>query len=241
MNKQTETLKLALEALENSRSLEPVDVQWVKGKRHAAIAAIRDALAEESSGTEQPKLSDYEPDGMHHNKQHKCKYPKCDYPCPDLPDCRDAEQIVEEYDPDNRTISVYPSEWKAQQEPVAVMTVLHLKDRTEIGYGPASAGYDLPTGEYKLYTSPQPAQQEPVAKVVTDNSRELVVESLTSKYLRKGTKLYTFPPASKPWIGLTNEDKAEIEKIVGITEDDDGWMVSQMFTLAEAKLREKNT
>ena len=45
-----------------------------------------------------------------------------------------------------------------QQEPVAVMTVLHLKDRTEIGYGPASAGYDLPTGEYKLYTSPQPAQ-----------------------------------------------------------------------------------
>ena len=146
---------------------------------------------------EQPKLSDYEPDGMHHNKPNKCKYPKCSYPCPDLPDCRDAEQTVEEYDPDNRTISVYPSEWKAQQEPVA--------------------------------------------KVVTDNSRELVVESLTSKYLRKGTKLYTFPPASKPWIGLTNEDKAEIEKIVGITEDDDGWMVSQMFTLAEAKLREKNT
>ena len=41
-----------------------------------------------------------------------------------------------------------------QQEPVAMMTVLHLKDRTEIGYGPALAGYDLPTGEYKLYTSP---------------------------------------------------------------------------------------
>lgn len=49
-----------------------------------------------------------------------------------------------------------------QQEPVAVMTVLHLKDRTEIGYGPASAGYDLPTGEYKLYTSP------PVSKRLTD-------------------------------------------------------------------------
>ena len=53
----------------------------------------------------------------------------------------------------------------------------------------------------------QPAQQqEPVAKVVTDNSRELVVESLNSKYLRKGTKLYTSPPASKPWVGLTDEE-----------------------------------
>ena len=39
-----------------------------------------------------------------------------------------------------------------------MMTVLHLKDRTEIGYGPKSAGYDLPTGEYKLYTSPQPSK-----------------------------------------------------------------------------------
>jgi hypothetical protein len=43
-----DTLKLALEALENSRSLEPVDVQWVKGKRHAAITAIRAALASKS-------------------------------------------------------------------------------------------------------------------------------------------------------------------------------------------------
>lgn len=50
---------------------------------------------------------------------------------------------------------------KHEQQPadehVAIMTVLHLKDRTEIGYGPYSAGYDLPTGEYKLYTRPQPA------------------------------------------------------------------------------------
>ena len=50
------------------------------------------------------------------------------------------------------------TEQPAQQEPVAVMTVLHLKDRTEIGYGPALAGYDLPTGEYKLYTSPHPSK-----------------------------------------------------------------------------------
>lgn len=42
-----------------------------------------------------------------------------------------------------------------KQEPVAVMTVLRLKDRIEIGYGPKSAGYDLPTGEYPLYTRPK--------------------------------------------------------------------------------------
>lgn len=45
----------------------------------------------------------------------------------------------------------------------------------------------------------------------------------------------------KPWRGLTEEDMSEIEQKAGITEDDDGYMVSQMFKLTEAKLREKNT
>jgi hypothetical protein len=43
------------------------------------------------------------------------------------------------------------------------------------------------------------------------------------------------------WVGLTDEDKHEIEQKVGITEDDDGYIVSQMFRLTEAKLKEKNT
>ena len=47
-----EAMKLALEALENSRSLEPVGVQWVKGKRHAAITALREALAEQPAQQE---------------------------------------------------------------------------------------------------------------------------------------------------------------------------------------------
>jgi len=42
-------------------------------------------------------------------------------------------------------------------EPVATMTVRHTKNKTEIGYGPASKGYDLPNGEYKLYTTPPAA------------------------------------------------------------------------------------
>jgi len=35
-------LEVALEALENSRGLEPVDVQWVKGRREAAIAKLKE-------------------------------------------------------------------------------------------------------------------------------------------------------------------------------------------------------
>ena len=45
----------------------------------------------------------------------------------------------------------------------------------------------------------------------------------------------------RTWVGLTDEDKHEIELRAGITEDDDGYIVSQVFKLTEAKLKEKNT
>ena len=51
--------------------------------------------------------------------------------------------------------------------------------------------------------------------------------------------LYTTPP-QRTWVGLTDEDKHEIELRAGITEDDDGYIVSQVFKLTEAKLKEKN-
>ena len=44
----------------------------------------------------------------------------------------------------------------------------------------------------------------------------------------------------RTWEGLTDEDKHEIELRAGITEDDDGYIVSQVFELTEAKLKEKN-
>jgi hypothetical protein len=47
--------------------------------------------------------------------------------------------------------------------------------------------------------------------------------------------------AQRPWVGLTDEEKHEIELKAGITEDDDGYIVSQVFKLIEAKLKEKNT
>ena len=45
----------------------------------------------------------------------------------------------------------------------------------------------------------------------------------------------------RTWVGLTDEDKHLIELSAGITEDDDGYIVSQVFKLTEAKLKEKNT
>jgi hypothetical protein len=45
IERDTALLRQALEALENSRSLEPVDIDWVKGKREATIAALRERLA----------------------------------------------------------------------------------------------------------------------------------------------------------------------------------------------------
>ena len=44
--------------------------------------------------------------------------------------------------------------------------------------------------------------------------------------------LYTSPPASKPWVGLTTEDRVEILRARG---------EASVLHLTEAKLREKNT
>jgi hypothetical protein len=51
---------------------------------------------------------------------------------------------------------------------------------------------------------------------------------------------YAHPP-QRTWVGLTDEDKHEIELRAGITEDDDGYIVSQVFKLTEAKLKELNS
>jgi len=47
--------------------------------------------------------------------------------------------------------------------------------------------------------------------------------------------------SQRTWVGLTDEDKHEIELRAGITEDDDGYIVSQVFKLTEAKLKELNS
>ena len=86
----------------------------------------------------------------------------------------------------------------------------------------------------------QPAQQqEPVAWVCEASSSD---EKHAIDYwpgdvddLPIGTKLYTSPPASKPWVGLTQQD-------IDIAFDDtqEGGGFNEFARAIEAKLREKN-
>lgn len=70
------------------------------------------------------------------SKEAHCKYPKCSYPCPDLPDCRDAEQ-------------------PAQQEPVAVVSGYYGGQCVILPIDPAR----IFNSNTALYTTPQPPAQ----------------------------------------------------------------------------------
>lgn len=84
-------------------------------------------------------------------------------------------------------------------------------------------------------------QQEPVATVIQFDGEKIIDASMEffDKY-PIGTELYTSPPASKPWVGLTEEQKAELVFELF----NDGKAASKamyLLTAHEAKLREKNT
>jgi hypothetical protein len=79
-----------------------------------------------------------------------------------------------------------------------------------------------------LTTPPATPVQEP------DHGDELTIAYMSG--LQRGKDF----AAQRQWVGLTDEDKHDIELKAGITEDDDGYIVSQMFKLIEAKLKEKN-
>jgi hypothetical protein len=46
--------------------------------------------------------------------------------------------------------------------------------------------------------------------------------------------------AQRPWVGLTDAEKKTLATAAGCTEDDDGHIVTEIFRLAETKLKEKN-
>ena len=77
-------------------------------------------------------------------------------------------------------------------------------------------------------------QQEPVAYVY---EREIDGFGLRKdvKFLKPvevGSDLYTSPPASKPWVGLTEEERKEIYR--------QAVYVDGAIRMTEAKLKEKN-
>ena len=84
----------------------------------------------------------------------------------------------------------------------------------------------------------QPAQQqEPVAvvKALPMGHNQSDMHYAECQHLPVGTLLYTSPPASKPWVGLTQQD-------INIAFDDtqEGGGFDDFARAIEAKLREKN-
>ena len=84
----------------------------------------------------------------------------------------------------------------------------------------------------------QPAQQqEPVAvvKALPMGHNQTDMHYAECQHLPVGTLLYTSPPASKPWVGLTQQD-------INIAFDDtqEGGGFDDFARAIEAKLREKN-
>ena len=87
----------------------------------------------------------------------------------------------------------------------------------------------------------QPAQQqEPVAIVeaVVPHLESIIVKHiLDAPFPRVGDFIYTSPPASKPWVGLTDEEIEQVCVPLGAA------MLSftEVARAIEAKLKEKNT
>jgi hypothetical protein len=99
-----------------------------------------------------------------------------------------------------------------------------------------------------LRTALAQPEQEPVAwavqgitQMIRGEFAELDVKSKAKRF--GGTcvayPLYTTPP-KRQWQGLTDEEKKKIATAAGCTEDDDGHIVTEIFRLAEAKLKERN-
>lgn len=114
-----------------------------------------------------------------------------------------------------------------QQEPVAKSAANHKKG--EVGF--CEFLKDVPNGSV-LYTSPQPTQQEPVGQLVEEvyGRGQVLWFDKPDDF----SMLYTSPPPSKPWVGLTTEDRIDLYK-------ETKWLeLEDVIRLTDSKLREKN-
>ena len=80
----------------------------------------------------------------------------------------------------------------------------------------------------------QPAQQEPVAVYVGETWCGSVVRLYGDLPLE--TPLYTSPQPSKPWVGLTDEEREQIRQRWATQ----NWMLYDIINAVDAKLKEKN-
>ena len=80
--------------------------------------------------------------------------------------------------------------------------------------------------------SEQPAHQEPVAVVSGYYGGQCVILPIDpARIFNSNTTLYTSPPASKPWVGLTNQELIDLTAI---------YSGAPLYCAIEAKLKEKN-
>jgi hypothetical protein len=154
-----------------------------------------------------------------------------DYVQDNLHKLKPAQQLVDCHATGVCVQSGLRAEQPAQQEPVAwmnpnggMLTANYINN--------FASGLDKEIHNIPLYTSPQPAQQEPVA-----------CKTLCELCVKRGyifcansaqTTLIPSPPAQRTWQGLTDE---EIEKLTVELRD---IPVTLAFAI-EAKLKEKNT
>ena len=120
-----------------------------------------------------------------------------------------------------------------------------MRERRPNGDDKCTNGHKYPSSKA---LAEQPAQQEPVAWMHPDGRVWTFGRGLDKSTFT--IPLYTSPPASKPWVGLTDEEMRDLEKQFNAervrTSDEeylviypgDYWAWQRAI---EAKLREKNT
>ena len=220
MNTQTqEALKLALEALEVATTPLAKDRQEVL----RAITAIREALA------------DHIGDANKMVEQSTCKQAlQVEQPAQQQePFCyHDGRDIVgKEYADHSDVFPLYtapkPRQWVGltQQDMKLALKTLEKMGRVM----KQSPDTEKAIVAIRKALAEQPAQQqEPVAWMWKDGTVTTDPDRADGTW----TPLYTSPPASKPWVGLTPKEKKEIERL--------SVYVEGAIRHTEAKLKEKN-
>jgi len=179
------------------------------------IIALKEALAQPEQ--EPVKWSDYEPDGVHHNKPEQDTIQR-------LSALVRAQQITID------KLEAQPEQLREENERLHVEN-RRLIDRIE------TIGVPVGVNGWMTTTAPQP-EQEPVATVTSESGNADVKMSWWHEpALPVGTKLYTSPPQrtwERPWVSLTDDEHCDI-----LYKESPDWM--EYGKAIEAKLKEKNT
>lgn len=231
MNKQTEALKLALEALDWAIAADTFALERI----NTAITAIREALTEQDEyGGEFVELSEQparKPVFIMGEYVGNGRVDSVSFGIPQGVWKQPAQQQCEYC---KRGLKAGVCYCKPAQEPVAYMDICEKGQMSGLRFwSEPDNRHEIP-----LYTSPPAQQQEPVAGVVI---REGLTTLLQNRHIKPtDQRLYTSPQPSKQWVGLTDGNYRWMWSAAhNDTSEDMPWLV---FARAiEAKLREKNS